>query len=56
MSSEEDRLKSMSDAELQAIVADVEQRAELFDTRIKSLINDELRRRRKKVIRDKRYG
>jgi hypothetical protein len=40
----------MTDAELAAVVAELEDRAEQFSAQVRSQVNDELRRRRLPVI------
>lgn len=44
-------LREMTDAELLAVVAELEERQEQFDTKTRSLFNDELRRRRMPLVR-----
>jgi ribosomal protein L29 len=46
----EDRLRDLSDAELVALVVELEERAEQFDARTRLRVNDELRRRRLPLI------
>jgi hypothetical protein len=43
-------LRHLSDAELTALVEEVQERAEQFSAQTRSLINDELRRRKMPVI------
>lgn len=45
----------MTDAELAAIVAELEDREEFFDTKTRSQVNDELRRRHMPVVRTRHW-
>lgn len=45
-----DHLRDMTDAELAAVVAELEERAEQFSAKVRSQVNDELRRRRLPVL------
>lgn len=45
-----DWLQAMSDSELKALVKELEERSEQFDTQTRSLVNDELRRRKMPTI------
>jgi hypothetical protein len=47
--SEADRLRGLTDQELDAVVAELEARAEMFDARVRMLVHDELRRRHRTV-------
>lgn len=49
MSSEE-RLRSLTDPEILAVVAEIEERSELFDAKVRQQVNDELRRRKMRLI------
>lgn len=46
----EDWLRAMSDTELKVVVSELEARAEQFDAKLRSQINDELRRRRMPLV------
>ncbi len=48
-------LRKMTDAELAAIVAELEERADLFDAKTRQLLNDELRRRRLPLVHGRRW-
>jgi hypothetical protein len=48
--SQEDRLRTMSDDELAVVVAELQARAEEFDSKARSLVNDELRRRKMPLV------
>lgn len=45
-----DWLREMTDIELVAVVQELQERAECFDANCRSLINDELRRRKLPVV------
>jgi hypothetical protein len=49
-----ERLRALTDDELRILVAEIEERAELFDTKVRAEINDELRRRRMELIKGRR--
>lgn len=51
----EDWLREMTDAELESVVAELEERAEMFDAKVRQQVNDELRRRQKKTLKEKRW-
>ena len=52
-----EHLGQLADAELAALVAELEERVELFDARLKSYVNDELRRRRMPTLNSReRFG
>ena len=44
--SQEDRLRGLTDDELRAVVVEIEGRPDQFDQKVRTLVNDELRRRR----------
>lgn len=48
------QLRQMSEAQLAGLVAELEERAELFDARVRMYVNDELRRRHLPPIRGRR--
>lgn len=48
--SQEMRLRGLTDAELLAVAAELQERAEQFDAQARMHINDELRRRQLPVI------
>lgn len=50
MSTQEDRLREMTDEELTSIVLELEARAEQFSADTRLVVNDELRRRRMPLI------
>lgn len=48
--SQEQWLRSMRDDDLAVLVVELEARAEEFDTKTRSLVNDELRRRKMPLV------
>jgi hypothetical protein len=54
--SAEEWLRSMSDEELRATVMDFNERCELFDTKVRSQLNDELRRRGMETVLGYQWG
>lgn len=48
------RLRDLSAVDLQALVAELETRAEQFDARVRVAVNDELRRRRMPLVGERR--
>lgn len=53
--SADDWLREMSDTELLAVLAELEERFEQFDPRTRQTINDELRRRRMRTVRERNW-
>lgn len=45
-----DRLRPLSDLELEGLVAELEERGEQFDASLRQKVNDELRRRRMRLV------
>lgn len=50
-----DWLRDLNDIELQALVSELEERADQFDAKARMQINDELRRRRMTLPKARRY-
>lgn len=48
------RLRDLSAADLEVLVAELETRAEQFDVRVRADVNDELRRRRMPLVGERR--
>lgn len=48
-------LRDLNDSELQALVAELEERVDQFDAKTRMQINDELRRRRMALPKARRY-
>ena len=48
--SQEDWLRNLTDAELDLVVKELEWRAECFEQKTRTLINDELRRRKMPLV------
>lgn len=53
--SAENWLRNLSDRELRAVAAELEDRAEQFDSKVRAQVNDELRRRRMPTVQGKRW-
>jgi hypothetical protein len=48
------RLRGLTDVELHALVAELEERSEMFDARTRQAVNDELRRRRMRLVGERK--
>jgi hypothetical protein len=49
-----DYLRHLTDAELEAVVAELEERAEQFSADVRMAVNDELRRRRMRTLAERK--
>jgi hypothetical protein len=47
-------LRTFTDDELRAVVAELEERTEQFDAKVRQQVNDELRRRRLPLVKGRR--
>lgn len=49
-------LQALTDPELAVLVAELEERSEQFDAKVRADVNDELRRRRMRLIGERKRG